>query len=82
MPPTVTAASRGDDAHVVLTAKLQENRIMDDALQFIQFYNVNSFPYVAIIDPRTGENMAQWNNLTMRGFLTAGEQGRCRSRAE
>lgn len=45
---------------------------MDDALQFIQFYNVHGFPYVAIIDPRTGENMAQWTSLTMQGFLTAG----------
>lgn len=28
--------------------------------RYIQFYGVNSFPHVAIIDPRTGEQMRSW----------------------
>lgn len=31
--------------------------------KYIQFYKVKSWPYVAIIDPRTGENMTTWNKL-------------------
>ncbi|XP_061187541.1 UBX domain-containing protein 7-like [Saccostrea echinata] len=29
--------------------------------KFKQFYKVEDYPYVAIIDPRTGENMVTWN---------------------
>ncbi|XP_019922275.3 UBX domain-containing protein 7 isoform X2 [Magallana gigas] len=29
--------------------------------KFKQFYRVEEYPYIAIIDPRTGENMVTWN---------------------
>nr|XP_022299860.1 UBX domain-containing protein 7-like isoform X2 [Crassostrea virginica] len=29
--------------------------------KFKQFYKVDVYPYIAIIDPRTGENMVTWN---------------------
>ena len=33
---------------------LQIHKITDDGLKFKQLYNVDKFPYVAIVDPRTG----------------------------
>lgn len=29
--------------------------------KYIQFYNVTDFPYVAIVDPRTGEQLKSWS---------------------
>lgn len=31
--------------------------------RYCQFYNVNSFPHIAIVDPRTGEKMRHWTTL-------------------
>ncbi|XP_060079385.1 UBX domain-containing protein 7-like [Ylistrum balloti] len=31
--------------------------------KYTQFYKVNNWPYVSIIDPRTGENMVTWDKL-------------------
>ena len=33
---------------------VQIHKITDDGIKFKQLYNVNKFPYVAIVDPRTG----------------------------
>ncbi|KAI0222486.1 UBX domain-containing protein 7 [Lamellibrachia satsuma] len=29
--------------------------------RFMQFYNINTWPYIAVLDPRTGEKMAVWH---------------------
>ncbi|KAJ3387387.1 hypothetical protein HDU84_000887 [Entophlyctis sp. JEL0112] len=34
----------------------------DDAKHHMSFYKVSGFPYIAIIDPRTGESMKTWYN--------------------
>ena len=36
-----------------------------DGKRYIDFYNVNSYPYLAIIDPRTGECMRTSNHITV-----------------
>ncbi|XP_062575979.1 UBX domain-containing protein 7-like [Saccostrea cucullata] len=33
----------------------------EEGVKFKQFYKVEEYPYVAIIDPRTGENIVTWN---------------------
>ena len=35
----------------------QIQRITDDGVRFKQLYHVTNFPYIAIIDPRTGSNV-------------------------
>lgn len=35
----------------------------DEGQRYMQFYKVQEWPYVAIIDPRTGENLVVWNKL-------------------
>jgi hypothetical protein len=34
----------------------------------INYYNIHSYPYVAVIDPRTGEKIAQWSKLDATVF--------------
>lgn len=34
-----------------------------DGERYIQFYPVNQYPYISIIDPRTGELVESWNNI-------------------
>lgn len=34
-----------------------------DGERYCQFYNVNSFPQIAVLDPRTGEKMVSWGAL-------------------
>ncbi|CAG2169931.1 unnamed protein product [Oppiella nova] len=36
--------------------------------RFMQFYNVVDFPYVAILDPRTGEKLRQWTTIDPVSF--------------
>ncbi|CAG2104107.1 unnamed protein product [Medioppia subpectinata] len=36
--------------------------------RFMQFYNVTDFPYVAILDPRTGEKLRQWTTIDPVSF--------------
>lgn len=33
----------------------------EEGQRYMTFYKVTEWPYVAILDPRTGELMAQWN---------------------
>ncbi|XP_072034045.1 UBX domain-containing protein 7-like [Amphiura filiformis] len=40
----------------------------DEGQRFMQFYKINEFPYVAVLDPRTGEQMASWTRLDNMSF--------------
>lgn len=40
----------------------------EEGKKFCQFYKVNQWPFVAIVDPRTGENMSTWNKLDAHIF--------------
>lgn len=35
----------------------------EEGKKFCQFYKVSQWPFVAVVDPRTGENMSTWNKL-------------------
>ncbi|KAK3103953.1 hypothetical protein FSP39_023219 [Pinctada imbricata] len=35
----------------------------EEGAKFTRYYKIEDWPYVAIIDPRTGENMVTWNRL-------------------
>ncbi|XP_012278148.1 UBX domain-containing protein 7 isoform X2 [Orussus abietinus] len=36
-----------------------------DGKRYIDFYNVNEYPYLAVVDPRTGECMTTYNHITV-----------------
>lgn len=40
-----------------------------DGQRYMQFYGVNSFPYVAILDPRTGECLRTWTSAADSNLL-------------
>ncbi|CAG2212196.1 unnamed protein product [Mytilus edulis] len=40
----------------------------EEGKKFCQFYKVNQWPFVAVVDPRTGENMSTWNKLDATVF--------------
>uniref|UniRef100_A0A8C2ZTM0 UBX domain-containing protein 7 n=1 Tax=Cyclopterus lumpus TaxID=8103 RepID=A0A8C2ZTM0_CYCLU len=46
----------------------------EEGQRYIQFYKLNKFPYISILDPRTGQKMVEWNQLDVASFLeqTAG----------
>lgn len=46
----------------------------EEGRQYMQFYNIKDWPYVAVIDPVTGENMVVWNKLDCNTFC---ELGKC-----
>ena len=46
----------------------QQYRNAEEGRKFIQLYHVATFPYVAIIDARTGQEMVHWN-----GFVDASD---------
>lgn len=33
----------------------------EEGQRYMTFYKVNRWPYVAVLDPRTGELMVEWN---------------------
>ena len=39
----------------------------------MQFYKVLEWPYIAILDPQTGENMVTWNKVDAVTFCDLGE---------
>lgn len=41
-----------------------------DGRRYIDFYNVVSYPYLAIVDPRTGECMKTYNNITVDSLMS------------
>ncbi|XP_011498589.1 PREDICTED: UBX domain-containing protein 7 [Ceratosolen solmsi marchali] len=40
-----------------------------DGKRYIDFYNVSGYPYLAIIDPRTGECMRSYNHITVDSLV-------------
>uniref|UniRef100_H3DCQ5 UBX domain-containing protein 7 n=1 Tax=Tetraodon nigroviridis TaxID=99883 RepID=H3DCQ5_TETNG len=41
----------------------------EEGQRYIQFYKLNKFPYISILDPRTGQKMVEWNELDVTSFL-------------
>uniref|UniRef100_A0A4W4G8K3 UBX domain-containing protein n=1 Tax=Electrophorus electricus TaxID=8005 RepID=A0A4W4G8K3_ELEEL len=41
----------------------------EEGQRYIQFYKLNKFPYISILDPRTGQKMVEWNQLDVSAFL-------------
>ncbi|XP_048844570.1 UBX domain-containing protein 7 [Brienomyrus brachyistius] len=41
----------------------------EEGQRYIQFYKLNKFPYISILDPRTGQKMVEWNHLDAPSFL-------------
>jgi len=46
----------------------QQYKESDDAERYMTFYTINEWPYVSIIDPRTGENMVTWSHIEATAF--------------
>ncbi|RXG54186.1 UBX domain-containing protein 2 [Armadillidium vulgare] len=40
----------------------------EDGLRYMTFYPVNNWPYVAVIDPRTGEKLVEWHKIDAVSF--------------
>ncbi|XP_072263754.1 UBX domain-containing protein 7 [Pyxicephalus adspersus] len=41
----------------------------EEGQRYIQFYKLSEFPYVSILDPRTGQKMVEWHKLDVSSFL-------------
>ncbi|KAM4041845.1 UBX domain-containing protein 7 [Anomaloglossus baeobatrachus] len=41
----------------------------EEGQRYIQFYKLSDFPYVSILDPRTGQKMVEWHKLDANSFL-------------
>ncbi|KAM9315809.1 UBX domain-containing protein 7 [Gastrophryne carolinensis] len=41
----------------------------EEGQRYIQFYKLSDFPYVSILDPRTGQKMVEWQKLDVGSFL-------------
>ena len=46
----------------------QQYKDSDEAQRYMTFYPISDWPYVSIIDPRTGENMVTWSNIEAATF--------------
>ncbi|XP_068686398.1 UBX domain-containing protein 7-like [Montipora foliosa] len=46
----------------------QVYRDSNEGERFIQFYHVTSYPYLAVLDPRTGEKMIEWGFMDAQAF--------------
>ena len=53
---------------------VQVSSITDDGIEFSRLYHVDKYPYVAVVDPRTGEKLTHWNQITVDVFKGAGMQ--------
>ena len=42
---------------------MQQYKESDEAQRYLTFYPITEWPYVAVIDPRTGEKLVTWNKL-------------------
>lgn len=49
----------------------------DEGQRYMQFYKVTDFPYVSILDPRTGEQMATWHRIDNEAFCDVVMQFLC-----
>ncbi|XP_015780912.1 PREDICTED: UBX domain-containing protein 7-like [Acropora digitifera] len=50
----------------------QVYRDSNEGERFIQFYHVTSYPYLAVLDPRTGEKMVEWGFMGAQAFCECG----------
>ncbi|KAM4771963.1 LOW QUALITY PROTEIN: UBX domain-containing protein 7 [Rhinophrynus dorsalis] len=41
----------------------------EEGQRYIQFYKLSDFPYVSILDPRTGQKLVEWHKLDPTSFL-------------
>ncbi|XP_039617774.1 UBX domain-containing protein 7 [Polypterus senegalus] len=41
----------------------------EEGQRYIQFYKLNEFPYISILDPRTGQKLVEWHQLDVNSFL-------------
>uniref|UniRef100_A0A8C0TWF0 UBX domain-containing protein 7 n=4 Tax=Canis lupus TaxID=9612 RepID=A0A8C0TWF0_CANLF len=41
----------------------------EEGQRYIQFYKLGDFPYVSILDPRTGQKLVEWHQLDVSSFL-------------
>lgn len=48
----------------------QQYKESDEAARYMTFYKIDEWPYVSIVDPRTGENMVTWSRLDATAFPT------------
>lgn len=46
----------------------QQYKESEEAQRYVTFYPVSDWPYVAILDPRTGEHMVTWHKLDATTF--------------
>ena len=46
----------------------QQYKENEEAQRYVTFYPVSEWPYVAILDPRTGELMVTWQKLDAATF--------------
>jgi len=46
----------------------QQYKESDEAERYMTFYTIKEWPYVSIIDPRTGENMVTWSHIEASAF--------------
>lgn len=40
-----------------------------DGQRYMQFYKPDKFPYIAVIDPRTGEKLVEWNSVDSSSII-------------
>ncbi|XP_041350204.1 UBX domain-containing protein 7-like isoform X2 [Gigantopelta aegis] len=40
----------------------------EEGKKYMQFYEITTWPYIAILDPQTGENLAVWNKVNTPAF--------------
>lgn len=42
----------------------------EEGQRYMTFYKINQWPYVAVLDPRTGELMVEWNHSDSSTYET------------
>jgi len=45
--------------------------ITDEGIKFKQLYHVEKYPYIAVIDPITGEKIVNWQELSVSKLTDA-----------
>ena len=48
---------------------MQQYKESEDAQRYMTFYPVNKWPYVTVLDPRTGEKLVEWNAMDANTFI-------------
>ncbi|XP_069474194.1 UBX domain-containing protein 7 [Ambystoma mexicanum] len=41
----------------------------EEGQRYIQFYKLSDYPYVSILDPRTGQKLVEWHQVDVNSFL-------------